>query len=366
MVQVLLSNVARTVLRRTAVLLCVLWLAVSPAWAARKNDKTAVPAPPDILLEGNRKLGYEGVFNSSRDVRGKIGFWTKVLDVVAGEADYRELIRPYDVVEDSRGRLIISDPGAIGVHIFDFVQHKYRFLERRNREKDAMMAPQGVAVDAEDNIYVTDSDAGKIFVWDGNGKFRRVIGSLHGGEGLFKRPTGIAVDSAAKRIYVSDTLRDKVFVLNMDGEVMQTLGQSGQKDAEFHFPTELRIAGNTLAVVDAMNFRIKLWSKDGQFQRAIGQPGDGLGQLFRPKGIGVDSEGHYYVVDGLRGLVQVFNADGELLYYFGKRGTALGEFQLPAGLFIDHSDRIYIVDSYNHRIQIYHYFGLPAQVGGAH
>jgi len=270
------------------------------------------------------------------------------------------------VVEDSRGRLIISDPGAIGVHIFDFVQHKYRFLERRNREKDAMMAPQGVAVDAEDNIYVTDSDAGKIFVWDGNGKFRRVIGSLHGGEGFFKRPTGIAVDSAAKRIYVSDTLRDKVFVLNMDGEVMQTLGQSGQKDAEFHFPTELRIAGNTLAVVDAMNFRIKLWSKDGQFQRAIGQPGDGLGQLFRPKGIGVDSEGHYYVVDGLRGLVQVFNADGELLYYFGKRGTALGEFQLPAGLFIDHSDRIYIVDSYNHRIQIYHYFGLPAQVGGAH
>ena len=68
-----------------------------------------------------------------------------------------------------------------------------------------------VRVDSEDNIYVTDSQAGKIFVFDANGKFRRMIGALKGGEGYFKRPTGIAVDSAAQKIYITDTLRDKIF-----------------------------------------------------------------------------------------------------------------------------------------------------------
>ena len=86
--------------------------------------------------------------------------------------------------------------------------------------------------------------------------------------------------------------------------------------------------------------------------------------MYRPKGIGVDSEGHLYVVDGLWGVVQVFDQQGRLLYYFGTRGTGVGEFQLPAGLFIDHDDRIFVVDSYNRRIQVFRYFGLPKRAQG--
>ena len=73
-----------------------------------------------------------------------------------------------------------------------------------------MTSPQCVAVDMQDNIYVTDSELGKIFVFEPNGKFKRVIGSLKHGEGYFRRRTGIAVDSAAQRIYVSDTLRHQI------------------------------------------------------------------------------------------------------------------------------------------------------------
>ena len=58
---------------------------------------------------------------------------------------------------------------------------------------------------------------GKIFVFDANGKFRRVIGSIKG-EGYFKRATGIAVDSPAQRIYVTDTLRHQIWVLDMQGK----------------------------------------------------------------------------------------------------------------------------------------------------
>jgi len=107
--------------------------------------------------------------------------------------------------------------------------------------------------------------------------------------------------------------------------------------------------------------------RSGAFQFAIGKLGDGLGEMFRPKGLGIDSEGHLYIVEGLTGMVQVFNREGQLLYYFGRDGTGFGDFRLPTGLFIDRADHVYVVDSYNRRVQVFRYFGLPKQAaGGAH
>jgi DNA-binding beta-propeller fold protein YncE len=364
MVQVLLNKAAtqarRT--RRTCAIALVLVLAL-PCWA-RHKEQVPLP-PPDILLEGGRKLAFETSFHSEREARGKPGFWTKVVNIVAGEPDYKEMVRPYSIAVDSQGREIITDPGMGGIHIFDFAKQKYKFLSRPEAGKDPMLSPQCVAVDSEDNIYVTDSVTGKIFVFDRNGKLRHVLGSLHGGEGYFKRPTGIAVDSVAKRIYITDTLRNKVFVLDMDGNVLNTFGSRDVENLRFNFPTEILARESNVYVVDAMNFRVQILTASGEFGRSIGAISDSAGGFFRPKGIAIDSEGHLYVVDAYLNAVQVFDAEGNLLYYFGGSGTQLGQFQLPAGVFIDHKDRIYVVDSYNHRVQVFRYTGLAKQaIGG--
>ncbi len=233
------------------------------------------------------------------------------------------MVRPYSVVTDSRGRIIVTDPGAAGVHIFDFTEHKYKFIQRIKDEHDSMFSPQCVAVDAQDNIYVTDSNAGLIFVFDANGKFQRTLGSLRGGEGYFERPTGIAVDSAAGRIYVSDTLRHKVLVLDMQGKVMKLIGQKGRTPAEIFISLpNCGSSGPDLIVVDAMNFRLQFFDHSGNFESSMGAIGDSAGAMFRPKAVGVDSEGDVYVVDSSLGLVQVFNRKGQLLYYFGEKGIA--------------------------------------------
>jgi len=311
-----------------------------------------------MSLDGGRSLTFEQSFNSESQVKPNRGFWNKLVDIVAGAPDYRFMVRPYSVATDSRGRILVTDPGAEGVHIFDFIEHKYKFISRSGKSRDAMRTPQCIAVDAQDNIYVTDSDAGTIFVFEPGGKFLRALGSLKGREGYFKRPTGIAVDSAAQRIYVTDTLRDKVFILDMEGNVLGTFGEHGQADGEFNLPTELRLDGPNLLVVDAMNFRVQAFDRSGNFQYAIGKIGDSAGSMFRPKAIGVDSEGDVYVVDALWGVVQVFNRQGQLLYYFGAKGTHAGEFQLPAGLFIDRNDHVYVVDSFNRRVQVFQYVGV--------
>jgi sugar lactone lactonase YvrE len=336
---------------------------------AEKNvriEKNEAPPPPDLLLEGGRKLSFVRSFETDRDVAPKRGFFKKILEVVAGPGEKRQTIRPYGIAIDSHGRAIVTDPGAMGIHIFDFAEHKYKFIARNDKDENSMKAPQCVAVDAQDNFYVTDSETGRIFVFEPGGKFKRIIGNLKGGEGYFKRPTGIAVDSAAQRIYVTDTLRNKVYVLDMNGSMMQVIGKAGSEPGEFNFPTEIARRGEDLAVVDAMNFRIEVFDRQGNYKYSVGTIGDeeDLGTFFRPKGIAFDSEGHLYVVDAAWDRVQVFNQQGDLLYSFGTRGTEPGAFNLPAGLFIDSKDGVYVVDSYNSRVQVFQYFAKHEPGGG--
>ncbi len=332
-----------------------------PAALAGKKAKSAGPVKaPELELTGGRKLLYEGSISSQKQVQGRPRIWTRLFDAVVGEPRFHDLIEPYSVVTDSRGRIIVTDPGAGGIDIFDFARHKFKFISRQKGRR-SLFYPQCVAVDAADNIYVTDSYSGTIFVFDANGKFRRQIGYLGDGEGYFERPTGIAVDSQTHRIYVSDTLGNHIYVLDIEGHILQKIGQRGAGDGEFNYPTELRLEDNKLFVVDAMNFRVQVFDLSGKFLHAIGSVDHGQVQLFRPKGIGVDSEGHLYVVDGMSDVVQVFDRQGRLLYYFGRPGTGLGDFQLPTGLFIDDKDRVYVVDSYNRRVQVFQYFGVKGK-----
>jgi hypothetical protein len=178
MVQLLLrwnSNPCRLIVLATAWALLLL-VAPLPATSRSKNKPATQGSAPQLLLEGGRKLSFERSISDERDVRGKRGFWKRLVDLVAGEPAFRNLVRPYGVVTDSRGRVIITDPGAKGIHIFDFAGQKYKFVSRPEG-KEAMGAPQCVTVDSRDNIYVTDSEAGKVFVFDKDGKFQHAIGS---------------------------------------------------------------------------------------------------------------------------------------------------------------------------------------------
>lgn len=346
----------------SALLLTIL---LSPAWAAKKQKAQPERPWPELLMDGGRKLTYQQTLTSELDVRGNPGFWGKLANVVLGERSYKPLGRPYGVAVDSKGRMIVTDPGLGGIHIFDIPQHKYKFIERLEKSKDAMTEPQCIAVDSKDNFYVTDSKAGKVFVFDAGGKTRRVFGSLKGGEGFFKRPTGISIDSQTGRVYVTDTLRDRVYILNLDGEVLKYFGGHGKAKGEFNLPTEVYSKDGLVAVVDAMNFRVQLFDQDGVFKGQIGATSNPEENIYRPKGISIDSENHIYLIEGEWGLVQVFDQEGRLLYHFGN-GTGFGQFLLPTGLFIDKNDKIYLVDSYNQRVQVFQYHGVSQSAQGVH
>lgn len=342
------------------VMICVLVVAaLVPAAIAKHSDRGL--AMPVITMDGGRRLEFVQAFSSEKELTPNRSFLKRALSFIVGTADSRNLIRPYGITTDSRGRIIITDPGAIAVHIFDFDKKKYSRLEGGKGED--FLSPLGVAVDSHDNIYITDSQLGKIFVFGADGKPRNVFGSVAKNEGFFKRPTGIAIDKLQGELYVTDTLRDKIFVMDLEGHLLRDFGGRGDGPRQFNFPTELVLSGNNLIVVDAMNFRVQILDRQGHFLAQFGQRGTTIGTLFRPKGVSVDSEGNIYVVDALLEAVQVFDREGRLLYFFGQTGSGPGELQLPAGLWIDFHDRVYLADSYNQRVQVFQFISAKRVAG---
>ncbi|HLO25368.1 MAG TPA: 6-bladed beta-propeller, partial [Geobacteraceae bacterium] len=104
-----------------------------------------------------------------------------------------------------------------------------------------------------------------------------------------------------------------------------------------------------------LNYKIKVFTPEGKLVNQFGAPGDAPGNLNKPKGVAVDSEGHIYVSDALFDTVQIFDTEGRLLLSFGWRGTENGAFWMPSGIFIDQHDYIFVADTYNQRVQVFRY-----------
>jgi DNA-binding beta-propeller fold protein YncE len=333
----------------------------SPHAARRRHSGLlliAVLAMSQIRLEAvappsNPRVEYLRTVPSVSEFTKPHGFFSRIITWLAGAADDKpELLRPYATTLDSADRLLVADPGQHGIHIYDFEKQKYQFL--KGPRGKALESPIDVACDVNDDIYVTDSVLKQIYVFDSRGRFLRTIGGATP-DGRLERPTGMAIDRAARRIYVTDTLRHQLLVFGMDGSLIRVIGKRGPGPGEFNFPTAVTLSGGRVYVVDAMNFRVQAFTPDGQFVNTFGQLGIQTGTLNRPKGIAADTDGNLYIVDALFETVQVFDPVGRLLYYFGRSGTGPGQFQLPSGISIDSRNRIYVADSQNRRVQIFQY-----------
>jgi DNA-binding beta-propeller fold protein YncE len=116
-------------------------------------------------------------------------------------------------------------------------------------------------------------------------------------------------------------------------------------------------------VTDPLNYRIKVFSPEGQLVGQIGKAGDVPGELNKPKGVAIDSDGHLYVCDSLQDTVQMFDNNGALVLNFGSNGNNDGQFWMPSGIFIDSRDYIYVADTYNQRIQVFRYISKTRREG---
>jgi DNA-binding beta-propeller fold protein YncE len=202
----------------------------------------------------------------------------------------------------------------------------------------------------KEGILFTDSRLNAVYLLSPDGKqFNLFFDTI-----TLQRPTGVAYSEKTGEIWIVETGAHRISVFDKNGVRKNTIGKRGGGPLEFNFPTYIRIdASGKVYIVDSMNFRVQILSANGDFISSFGKQGDVTGTFARPRGIAVDSKGNIYVVDALFNNVQIFDDGGRLLYYFGSQGRGEYQFWMPSGIFIDKNDYIYVSDSYNGRVQIF-------------
>ncbi|MCF8212106.1 MAG: 6-bladed beta-propeller [Rhodoferax sp.] len=261
------------------------------------------------------------------------------------------LKRPQTGTVDAQGRVYVTDISNHAVFVFDQAAGKLLVWEMA-QETRRFVTPIGIAVGAGGQILVADAELGQVFQLDRDGK---PIGSF--GKGLLNRPTGLARDAARGRIYVADTHAHDIKVFDDAGVLLEVMAQRGDGENELNFPTHLAFGGDRLYVADTMNARVQIFDADGKSVGMLGKRGLYFGNLTRPKGVTVDSSDNVYVIESYYDNLLVFNKQGEFLLPIGGAGQQVGQFYLPAGLWSDSRGRIYVADMFNGRVVIFQFLG---------
>ena len=302
------------------------------------------PNPPEV-----KRIEFVKAVSKPEDLNIRPGILKRLANYIVGKAS-ASIVSPYGIATDSRNRLYVVDTFLKRVHVFDAARNHYFFFPA---DTTMLASPIGIAIDKRGIIYVTDSKRGVVYIFKDKGKtFLSTFG-----HGVFKRPTGIAVNPKTSELLVVDTLQSRVFRFDLAKRLPKgSFGTDGAMAGMFHYPTNIFVTlTGDIIVSDALNFRVQVFSPAGGFLFAFGRMGDTPGTFSRPKGVAADSDGNIYVVDALFDNIQVFDKRGRLLMAFGEHGTGYGEFWLPTGIYIDNNDLIYVSDSSNKRVQIFKY-----------
>lgn len=349
--RLLRSSVSRWLVGALGLLLAACTVTPVPLHEAMPAERLQWPPAPETA-----RIEWVKTISVARDAGVKQSMWHKLAVFFTGESR-QGFIRPHGVLYDRRERLFIADPGAGVVHEFDLKNSRYNVIGKE--EGATLITPIGIAENDQEQLFITDSTAGKVYRYDL--KERRLRPFL---PFPLQRPTGIAWNRHNRQLYIVDTLGAAIVAFD-DKNGLERLRIGGERaETGFNHPTDIWAGDDgRLYVTDPLNYRIKIFTAQGEPVRQLGEAGDNFGSLNKPKGLATDSQGNIYVCDALHDAIQIFDEAGQLLLVFGNRGTGNGEFWMPSGIFIDERDYIFVADTYNRRVQIFRY--LPAAGGGS-
>jgi len=179
----------------------------------------------DRLFVSDGKMHRVLIFNTKREVEGQIT--EGLVDPVGIALDTTN--RFLYVVDTQQDQVIVYDADTLKLLRRIGTGGKNHFLT----SPGDFGAPQGVALDAEGNVYVTDTLNNRVEIFDADGSFISTFGKAGDGPGTFARPKGIAVD-ADGHIWVADEMQDRLQVFNREGQLLTYIGtQHGDLPGQF-------------------------------------------------------------------------------------------------------------------------------------
>ena len=295
------------------------------------------------------------------------------------------------IVDAANNRVVVLDSNyKLSFTIGDFINDQ--------GIPDSFTNPSGVFAN-DKQIYVCDTDANRIVVFDREGNFEKILSkptsALFGEDSIYK-PVAVAVDQYDRIYVISSTTYQGVIVLTSDGEFTGFIGAQDvvystwdviwrtfqtaeqRKASATYIPTEYNnicvdadgFIYVTSSSVAASQQYAQLKTKKGDYSpvRKLNAAGDEIMNrygYFAPSGevnvtrstvsriidVAVGPEGTWSIIDEKRQKVYTYDSNGNLLFAFGDNGGQLGNltsieavaYQGDTLLLLDKSDDLFTV-----------------------
>ena len=236
----------------------------------------------------------------------------------------------------------------------------------------ALNNPNGVAVDATGNVYISDQINCRIRMVDTSGRITTFAGATHYAGDLGQATIALlhqpqhAIKDPAGNLYISDTYNHAIRKVDTGGKITTiagngTCGHTGDQgpavSATLCYPAALALDSNrNLYVADSGNYVVRRIDSGGQITTYAG-----TAQFRYPFGLAVDGTGNLYVSDALSFRVHKVAADRTISLvagmgtqgYLGDGGLATAaQLAYPTYLALDGSgSKLYIADASNNEVR---------------
>ncbi len=171
--------------------------------------------------------------------------------------------QPIGIAFDRAGNLFVSDLSAPTPRV-EMIDRSANVV-RTFGENDQLNFPNGLAVDATGNVYVADSNNGRLMVYGPSGNVAAQVGR-GAGEGNLGLPRSVAIDGDG-RVFVVDSTGQMVSVFRVVSgdqrrlDYLGSFGTQGTGDGTFSFPNGVAVdTRGHVYIADTSNNRVQVWS----------------------------------------------------------------------------------------------------------
>ncbi|GMR42592.1 hypothetical protein PMAYCL1PPCAC_12787 [Pristionchus mayeri] len=177
-------------------------------------------------------------------------------------------------------------------------------------------------------------------------------------EGQFTEPSGVAVNAQGD-IVVADTNNHRIQVFDKEGRFKFQFGECGKRDGQLLYPNRVavnKLTGDFIVTERSPTHQIQVYNQYGQFLRKFG-----ANILQHPRGVCVDAKGRIIVVECKVMRVIIFDMYGNILQKF----SCSRYLEFPNGVCTNDKGEILISDNRAHCIKVFSYEGqFIRQIGG--
>jgi len=169
-------------------------------------------------------------------------------------------------------------------------------------------------------------------------------------QGQFTEPSGVAVNAQGD-IIVADTNNHRIQIFDSNGRFRFQFGECGKRDGQLLYPNRVAVfrqTGDIIVTERSPTHQIQIYNQYGNFIRKFG-----ANVLQHPRGVCVDSLGRIIVVECKVMRVFIFDINGNVLNKF----TCSKYLEFPNGVCCNDKQEIFISDNRAHCIKVFSYEG---------